>query len=224
MKSICVYSSAVALACSALLISSADAGGRHHFGLSSSSASTRSITSTNLSGGPIGGYVGPRTPLPPLKAPPSTTNTASLTAKPATTGGQGTATQSGSATNHSTKVIFTPPPTFVGVPPSVNGPVNAAAANRAVDGTFGGSIMNTGLTGSGERSKPNSDLPEVAQVHGIFLPSVVPVGHGPQGPPTRNTMGATVTQEKPGVLVDLPTSASTKAKSAVTAATGGSRP
>lgn len=179
MKSISLFAFIIAFACTALFISSANAGGHHHgtLGLSSSATSTTStsllngrsplgepvflIPATSTSGthgGPIGGYVGPRTPLPPLVAPPSTTNTASLgsSAAAARSGAQGAGAISVQSqrqeTTRSTHVIFTPPPTFVGVSPSVNGPANAAAANRA-EKIFSGSMLDVGLgAGSTESS------------------------------------------------------------------------
>jgi hypothetical protein len=204
MKSISVYAFTVALASSALLIPSANAGGRHgSLGLSSSATSTSSTalssgrsplgepvflipssssngSSTASSGGPIGGYVPPRTPLPPLIAPPSTTATASLV-PPSSTSNSSTGSgrehiqrvspareaahiMSGRVDDRGTKVIFTPPPTIVGVTPSVTGTGNLAPNNLA-DRTFGPSILNAGLgstVGSvGQGSQSSSQPPWV---------------------------------------------------------------
>lgn len=161
MKSISLYAVVAASACSALLISSAEAGGRRA-GLGMSSSAGASMNSTSVgrsalgepvflipssssagksfinngnSGGPIGGYVAPRTPLPPLTAPPSTSATAAL-GSPSSTG-----------TGRGTNVIFTPPPTFVGLPPSVSPTGNPAGNNVAerAFGSEGGGILSTGL-------------------------------------------------------------------------------
>jgi len=171
MKSISLCAVVAASVCSTLLISSAEAGGRRAgLGMSSSgqsmsasrdmfpngrsplgepvflvpsnSAVGKSLSGT--SGGPIGGYVPPRTPLPPLTAPPSTSATASLVSSSST------------AAAKSTKVIFTPPPTIVGVPASVTGTGNIAGANVA-DRAFsseGGSILNTGLKSKAAFAQP----------------------------------------------------------------------
>jgi hypothetical protein len=139
MKSISVYAFVAAAACSAFLISSANAGGHHHgVGLSNSATTSTSATATGRS--PLGEAV---------FLIPSTTTGATvvgrervspareqmhLLEKPAITSGS----------DRGTKVIFTPPPTIVGVPPSVTGTGNIAGNNLA-DGTFGSSILNSGL-------------------------------------------------------------------------------
>jgi hypothetical protein len=191
MKSTPAYILLVAATCCALLISSANAGGRRQ-GFGTSSSTTSSLLPNGRSplgepvflipsksgesvpsGGPIGGYVPPRTPLPPLIAPntksaaligpvsdgvPGTqvikASTSTISAAPSTGDGGHLQLSSISKTpglsdmpsvsGQSTRVIFTPPPTIVGVPPSVTGTGNIAGANLA-DHTFGGSMLDTGL-------------------------------------------------------------------------------
>ncbi len=207
-----------ALACSAFLISSANAGGHHQgVGLSSSATTSTGTTATGRSvlgepvflipssssnssasassGGPIAGYVPPRIPLPPLHAPdprvaalvgPSATSTGS-TSSGSTPVGElvgssiSTATAahsnegngrvrvspvrknpstpeppniSGGAGGGGTRVVFTPPPTIVGVSPSVTGTGNIAGNNLA-DRTFGPSILSTGLGSNGSQLSSN---------------------------------------------------------------------
>src|ERR1700730_526958 len=138
--------------CSALLISSANAGGRHQgVGLSTSATTSTSATATGRSplgepvflipsssnssvsapsGGPIGGYVPPRTPLPPLRAPDP--NVAALVTTTANTSSGGVTSQHVSparervripekptimgGSGRGTNVLFTPPATIVGLP------------------------------------------------------------------------------------------------------------
>lgn len=69
----------IAVTCIAISVSSALAGG-HGQGARASNIGMQSLTGSVSapSGGPIGGYVPPQTPLPPLHAPPTLTNTSAL--------------------------------------------------------------------------------------------------------------------------------------------------
>lgn len=252
-----------AFVCSAFLISSANAGG-HHQGVGLSSSATTSTTATATgrsplgepvflipssssngsvsapSGGPIGGYVPPRTPLPPLHAPdprvaalvpPASTSKGSTASGPSPVGeligsSISTATAahsnegngrvrvspvrknasipelpniSGGAGGRGTRVVFTPPPTIVGVSPSVTGTGNIAGNNLA-DRTFGPSILSTGLGSNG--SQPSSN---------------VQTGSGGQSPAP--WIRITPLQYN-GPTVEVPTASSVSKTSSSTTATG----
>jgi hypothetical protein len=221
MKSTLICAFIAAAICSAFFVSSANAGGGHHhqgLGMSNSSMSTNvtptgrsplgepvflipSSTVTATSGGPIGGYVAPKTPLPPLHAPPSMGATASLVSSNSGGGaprGRIFTSQRKlsamekqtalSGPERGTHVIFTPPPTIVGVTPSAVGTGNIAG-NSLADRTFAGSsILNTGLGSASSR------------------PSVE----------TLDRVSATATSSKSGPTVEvMTTSSSSKSTSSV---------
>jgi hypothetical protein len=213
MKTILAF--VVAAACSALLISSANAGGgRRQGGMSSSSTSSGLLpngrsplgepvflipSSSKSSGGPIGGYVPPTSNTASLvgsssastgatssarvaQLVPSSTSTA-LTV-PSTNNGNGHAPSfisSGAGTN----VIFTPPPTIVGVAPQVTATGNIAGNNLAADKPFGGSILNTGL-GSGHTGSTSQD-----QSNGIRITPLINAGPTVQVPTATSTSNTT---------------------------------
>ena len=203
-----------ALACSAFLISSANAGG-HHQGVGlSSSATTSTSTSATLPNG--------RSPLgEPVFLIPSTT-TSSSTSTSSGGGGRERIQHMSPArervqipekptimggSDRSTKIIFTPPPTIVGVSPSVTGTGNIAGNNLA-DRTFGPSILSTGLGLGSKTSNPSPDTQQLSVAQGGFIRSGVPIGTGPQGPPTLTPWIRITPLQYAGPTVEVPTASS----------------
>jgi hypothetical protein len=94
--------------------------------------------------------------------------------------------------DRSERIFFSPPP---GGPPKVaqlpetSGTGNIAGTNLA-DHPFRGSILDTGLSKPSNSKSTDQPIVSVSQV---YVPSIVPIGQGPQGPPTLDTMSKATT-------------------------------
>lgn len=215
MKTILVCTVVSAAACSALSISSAQAGGRHHaLGVSNSAAST---TATSTGRSSLG---------EPVFLIPSTTsssqgfvNSGREMSQRVSIARESRNAVSSSAVNNGTgrgtNVIFTPPPTIVGATASQSG-VGNIAGNNVAERTFRNaersSILDSGL--GANPSVPQPDLVSLKAPQNGLQPSIVPVGPGPQGPPTLTPVTTTVQKSSPTVQVPTTSSAASTSSSA----------
>jgi hypothetical protein len=133
MKSTLVSAFVVAAVCSTVFVSRALAGPRQG----------GNQTAGNASGVVIGGYVPPRTPLPPLIAP-------NLSTSPLTVSGNANKVVTHGRSTPSQPIVFSPPP---GGPLKVIQAKDTSASGNisgrnSVENPFHGSILDAGLSKS----------------------------------------------------------------------------
>jgi len=180
MKSTLVSIFFVAAVCSTVFVSSVAAGGRDREGSTSiNGTQVNSSTGRSSLGEPV--FLIPSTGgnHPDRKLGGSTSSTNQSTP------GKFVPASGADRREH---MFFIPPPggpPKVAQLPQVSGTGNIAGANLA-DHPFQGSLLNIGLNSrpTPKISKPTPDAPVVLSTTSDFLPSIVPVGPGPQGPPT----------------------------------------
>lgn len=157
-----------AFACSAFLISTANAGGRHggvglsSAGASMSSTATNSTVATN--GGPIGGFVVSQTPLPPAQRAPDLSRVAVV-------GSTGTSTGSTSGSSTTAGQL-------------VGSSISTATAAHSNDG---GRVRVTPV-------RKNPSLPELPNITGGSKPETVVTN----GSSSRSSNGPVIFSPPPG--------------------------
>ena len=176
MKSTPVSALVLAAFCTAAVVSSVVAGGRDREG-STSINGTQANTSTGRSS------LGEPVFLIPSTGGKNSDRNVGVSTSGNNRSPQGKMVPVSGGVDRREQIVFTPPPggpPRVAQLPEVSGTGNVAGANLA-DHPFSGSILNTGLSKASSPSGP--DLP-VVTIPQVYVPSAVPIGQGPQGPPT----------------------------------------